>query len=164
MKRILLYLLCLLICISLSACQTDKDNVASNQSYAIDLEKCEIGYELPVYPNSDFTFQTAQGEIVEIFNFKVTLKEKNTIITKDPIDQNFMYNRFIIAVTFDGKVDPTLTGKKVRLALLEDSAMHAYNILSSETIVGEDGKFSFSGVCETNRYVYEVLFGYVNFY
>ena len=152
------------MCFSLSACANDKDNVASNQSYTIDLEKCEIGYELPTYPNADFTFKTERGEIVEISNFKVALKEKNTIITEDPIDEKFMYNRFIIIVTFDGKVDPTLAGKKVSFSLLVNSAMHGYSGCSSETVVGEDGTFSFSGVGETNRYIYEFLFGDVRFY
>ena len=153
------------MCFSLSACANDKDNVAINQSYLIDLEKCEIGYEFPTYPNTDFTFITKKGEIVEISNFKVALKEKNTAITGDPINTEFMYKRFIIIVTFDGKVDPTLAGKKVSFSLLQDSAMHSYSTCSSKTIVGEDGTFCFSGVNETSRYIYdEFLFGDVSFY
>ena len=141
----------------------NQSNIVDNQAYAIDLEKCDIGYELPVYPSCNFKFKTNRNEIAEISNFKVVLKEKNTVITEDPIDQKFMYNRFIIIVTFDGKVDPTLAGKKVWFEPLYNSTGHSYSLCSSETIVGEDGSFSFSGVDEVDRYIYEFLFGKISF-
>jgi hypothetical protein len=149
--------------LNVKATVDNQSNIIDNQAYAIDLEKCDIGYELPVYPSCNFKFKTSRDEIVEISNFKVVLKEKNTIITQDPIDREFMWERFIVTITFEGKADVMLAGKKIWFEPLYNSTGHSYSLCSSETIVGEDGSFSFSGASAVDRYIYEFLFGKISF-
>ena len=136
----------------------------NNQVCVIDLEQCEIGYELPVYPGCDFKFKTDDGEIVEVSNFRVILKEKNSVSIDETIDENFMKKRYVVAVLFDGKTDPKLAGKKVGFGQLTSATMSMYNGVSTNTTVENDGTFKFEGESKIDRYISECTFGYVAFY
>ena len=164
MKKMLMSLLCLLMCLSLLACtKSNNDTVSDNRADIIDLEKCEIGYELPTYPNSDFIFKTEKGEIVEISNFKVVLTEKNSIIGEEPINHEFILRRYWVTVTFDGKTNPTLAGKKVGISQSISPGYSSGGSASFKTVVGNDGMFSFMADFCVGRYIYDFTLGEIYF-
>ena len=157
MKKILSLLLSFYMCLCFVACVNNKvEGMNENQVCIIDLEKCEIGYELPVDPDYDFKFKTNKGEIVEISNFKATLKEKNSLINEDVIDENSLKCEYIIKVSFDGKTDPALAGKSVYFSHKIVANVHGGGTVS---VVGEDGTFKVDAKFRSDRYIIDFKFG-----
>ena len=156
MKKILSILLCLFLCFTLGAITG-----CSSEDTLIDLEDCKIGYELPVYPNVSFVFEIEDGTLVEISNYKVVLKEKNTHIGNDPLTHDFFRGRYVVSVSFHGKTDPKYVGYSVHFSRL---IRPGYYASGKGALVGENGEFDFEATFFVERYISEFVFGEIEFY
>ncbi|MCD8372956.1 MAG: hypothetical protein LUD27_06630 [Clostridia bacterium] len=98
MKKFICTALCSLIALSavpLASC--------SNNSGLINLADCEIGYELPVYPDCEFDYKIDDDCVVHISEIKAVLTAKNEINEGDVIEDEFYY-RYEISITIEAQL------------------------------------------------------------
>jgi uncharacterized protein YxeA len=116
-KKIIAVLLCLL-CLSPFAISGCNKNNSNTDSQIIDLANCEIGYELPVYPECEFNYKINEECTVHVKSIKATLIQKNTISENDTLDSEF--HPYIIHISAIGSTDMKFEGKELRLNLRID--------------------------------------------
>ena len=117
MKKFALVLLIALLCLpvlAFAACADPADD-------PYDLSTKEIGYEIPVYPDCEFSYVVKWTErdpetreevekscTVKITDMKATLTAKNTVSEGDVLEESFV--PYEITVTVAGQTDAELEG------------------------------------------------------
>ena len=120
MKKFVLVLLIALLCLpvlAFAACADPADD-------PYDLSTKEIGYEIPVYPDCEFSYVVKWTErdpetreeiekscTVKITDMKATLTAKNTISEGDVLEESF--KPYEITVTVAGQTDAKFAGLEV---------------------------------------------------
>lgn len=160
MKKFALVLLIALLCLpvlAFAACANPADDT-------YDLSTKEIGYEIPVYPDCDFSYvvkwnewnsETHEYDIeksctVKITNFNATLVEKHTISEGDILENN--YANYTVKLHAEGQTDISAAGEYLRL--LTKDAQGASMVNNDGSIVW-DFEYSFSGSSE--YYIFEYV-------
>lgn len=119
MKKFALILLVAVLCVPIFAFAACAD--PSDDPY--DLSTKEIGYEIPVYPDCEFSYkiikteynyETMQDEVVleaevHISEFSVTLVNKNPVSAGDILDEDYGY--YTVKLHVEGLADSVLVGK-----------------------------------------------------
>ena len=143
MKKFALVLLIALLCLpvlAFAACADPADD-------PYDLSTKEIGYEIPVYPDCEFsyvvkwterdtyTFEgTEKSCTVKITDMKATLTAKNTISEGDVLEEYF--HPYEVTVTVLGQTDTELAGLEVLCYVGGDNSSRNLDYAT----VGKDGK------------------------
>ena len=120
MKKFVLVLLIALLCLpvlAFAACADPADD-------PYDLSTKEIGYEIPVYPDCEFSYVVKWTErdpetreevekscTVKITDMKATLTAKNTISEGDVLEESF--KPYEITVTVAGQTDVAFSGLQI---------------------------------------------------
>ncbi len=97
MKKFIVTVLCAVVTlcsISFAACSSSSD------SGLINLADCEIGYELPVYPDCEFDYKVDDDCVVHISEIKAVLTAKNEINAGDLVEDKFY--RYEITLSANG--------------------------------------------------------------
>lgn len=118
MKKFALILLVAVLCVPIFAFAACAD--PSDDPY--DLSTKEIGYEIPVYPDCEFSYVVKWTErdpetrediekscTVKITEFKATLTQKKSIETNDVVEDRFY--RHYVTFQAKGKTDPSFAGQ-----------------------------------------------------
>lgn len=159
MKKFALVLLIALLCLpvlAFAACADPADD-------PYDLSTKEIGYEIPVYPDCDFSYVVKWDEwnsetseeiekscTVKITNFRATLVEKHTISEGDILEDN--YANYTVKLHAEGQTDISAAGEYLRL--LTKDAQGASMVNNDGSIIW-DFEYSFSGSSE--YYIFEYV-------
>ncbi len=142
MKKFALILLVAVLCVPIfafAACAEPDD--------PYDLSTKEIGYEIPVYPDCEFSYVVKWEEwdpetrediekscTVKITDMKAILIEKNSISQGDTLEND--YYPYIIKITIEGQTDVAFAGLKVTCYVRGDNS--SSSLLNST--VDNDGK------------------------
>lgn len=155
MKKFIVSAICAAVAlcsISFSACS---DNTADSNSGLINLADCEIGYELPVYPDCEFDYKVSDDCTVHISEIKAVLTAKNEINEGDFIEENFY--RYEITLRATGKVTTTTNKTEYTLHL-------SYGILDPSSVYmitaycDSSNSLAWEQVFYFNTYVSDIIF------
>ena len=151
MKKFALILLVAVLCVPIftfAACADPSDD-------PYDLSTKEIGYEIPVYPDCEFSYVVKWTErdpetrediekscTVKITDMKATLTAKNTISEGEVLEDYFY--PYTIQIRAVGETDPSFAGLEIYLHILNDG----YSFPSRTSTVDSNGNI-----------VWEYLFG-----
>lgn len=124
---------------------------ADDSQNTIDLEKCEIGDELPIYPNCEFDYKVDENYTVHISSIKLTLVEKKYIIKDSCIDDSFY--KYTIKFAANGSTHKTLSGKTVDIRLADIGLQYSLRLE-----INEDGSFGGDTEIYTNSYIIPLTF------
>lgn len=131
MKKFVSIVLCVM-CVALASIglvgcgEEDKDALP-------DLADCEIGYELPVYPDFEFDYVIDEECTIHMTSIKATLIEKNKIDPNVPLTEQFFPYVFSIEAT--ATTTPNNAGRKFELRLYVDSPAN----IAKSTTTQQDG-------------------------
>lgn len=148
MKKFALILLVAVLCVPIfafAACAEPSDN-------PYDLSTKEIGYEIPVYPDCEFSYVVKWTErdpetreyiekscTVKITDIKATLTAKNTISEGDALEESFA--PYEITVTVAGQTDTTFIGLNLGCYVRNDNDTRRVGA----AIIGQNGEIKWSG-------------------
>lgn len=163
MKKFLvvcLSLICLMFTFGLTAC--------GDKAETLDLADCEIGYELPVYPNCKFNYKITYDDykqqtldvpvIVNIDNINAILVEKNDINEDDVLEQPFhMYKINLVIV---GHTDKELSGRELRIWLIDQLTG---NTFSNKATIDENGNINWNYYSYCNSILQRISFYQLGF-
>lgn len=99
MKKFIVSAVCAVVAlcsIPFAACSSSENNGLIN------LADCEIGYELPVYPDCEFDYKVDDDCVVHISEIKAVLTAKNEINEGDLVEKDYYYYRYIITANVKG--------------------------------------------------------------
>lgn len=82
---------------------------ADDLQNTIDLEKCEIGDELPIYPNFEFDYKVNDEITVHVNSIKLILTEKNTI-KQNEVNEGYYYP-YTMTIKVSATTSPSNAGK-----------------------------------------------------
>lgn len=123
MKKFVLILLIALLCLpvlAFAACAEPADD-------PYDLSTKEIGYEIPVYPDCEFSYKIIKTEYnYETMQYEVVLEEEvhisefsATLVRKNTIEENALLTGYFYPYTIRmyavGKTSPSLEGKSLAI-------------------------------------------------
>lgn len=153
MKKFALILLVAVLCVPIFAFAACAD--PSDDPY--DLSTKEIGYEIPVYPDCEFSYVVKWDSrdfetwekiektcTVKITDMKATLTAKNTISEGDVLEESF--KPYEITTTVTGQTDIEFSGLIIYCYLIEGE-----NSIYKAATVADDGSIDWtftSGVTE----------------
>lgn len=159
MKKFVLILLIALLCLpvlAFAACAEPADD-------PYDLSTKEIGYEIPVYPDCEFSYVVKWTEsdpetyepiqkscTVKITNFSATLVEKHTISEGDILEEE--YDRFTVKIHAEGVTDNSFAGEHMRF--VTGSATNISTIAEDGTIVWD---FEYSYLTDSYYYLFQSI-------
>ena len=163
MKKFALILLVAVLCVPIFAFAACAD--PSDDPY--DLSTKEIGYEIAVYPDCEFSYVVKWTEYnynpetgipehseksctVNITEFNAVLLEKHLISEGDVLEEE--YERFTVKIHVEGATDPAMAGDELRFV--------TGNITNIST-VAEDGSivwdFEYSFLTESYYYLFNAI-------
>lgn len=159
MKKFALVLLIALLCLpvlAFAACADPADD-------PYDLSTKEIGYEIPVYPDCEFSYvvkwterdpdtyeKTEKSCTVKIIDFSAILIEKHTISKGDIVEEE--YNRFTVKIHAEGVTDKSLAGDRLRF--VTGTITNISTIASDGSIVWD---FEYSYLMDSSYYLFQAI-------
>lgn len=148
MKKFALVLLIALLCLpvlAFAACADPADD-------PYDLSTKEIGYEIPVYPDCEFSYVVKWTErdpetredvekscTVKITDIKATLTAKNTISEGDVLEEYFY--PYEVTVTVLGQTDTTFIGLNLGCYVRNDNGTRRVGAAT----IGQNGEIKWVG-------------------
>lgn len=149
MKKFVLILLIALLCLpvlAFAACAEPADD-------PYDLSTKEIGYEIPVYPDCEFSYvlkrekfdpdaqeYIEKSHTIKITAFSVTLIEKNPVSEGDVLEDDYGY--YVVKLHAEGSTDASLIGKTLWFQTVDAQGS---SIVNENSSVIWDFEYSFSG-------------------
>lgn len=149
MKKFVLILLIALLCLpvlAFAACADPADD-------PYDLSTKEIGYEIPVYPDCEFSYVVKWEEwdpetrepiekscMVKVTDFSAILINKSPVSEGDILDEDYGY--YTIKLHIDGLADTILVGKTLWFQTKDAQGSSIVNIDGS---IAWDFEYSFTG-------------------
>lgn len=124
---------------------------ADDSQSSIDLEKYEIGDELPIYPNCEFDYKVNDECTVHISSIKLTLVEKREITENCVIENDFFKYTFNLIVT--GVTHSDFSQKNIEITF--NAFINSY---STSTKINNDGTFVANMILDTNSYINQLTF------
>ena len=121
MKKLFVALISAVLCFSLFAFVGCDHKSTENDD--INIEDCEVGYKVNVYPNCEFDYQYDANGIqyqFHISSISAELTKKNTISSGDVIQGEFYPYEFTLTAT--GRTDSALAGKSFYLMLMSGNS------------------------------------------
>ncbi len=117
---------------------------ADDLQNTIDLEKCEIGDELPIYPNFEFDYKVNDEITVHVNSIKLILTEKNTI-KQNEVNEGYYYP-YTMTIKVSATTSPSNAGKKLEFVLTNGANGYSlYNTVNSDgTIEWEENRATYS--------------------
>lgn len=160
MKKFALVLLIALLCLpvlAFAACADPADD-------PYDLSTKEIGYEIPVYPDCEFSYVVKWTErdpetreeiekscTVKITDMKATLTAKNTISDGQTLDDNFY--PYTIQIKAIGNTDPSFAGLEIYFYIACD-----FSAPYETSTVDQNGSIVWEYSFGTEKYAHELSF------
>ena len=153
MKKFALILLVAVLCVPIFAFAACAD--PSDDPY--DLSTKEIGYEIPVYPDCEFSYvvkltryniETNDYDIIDertvkITHFSATLIDKNPVSNGDVLEDD--HANYTVKLHVEGLTDVSMEGTSLRL-LTKDA--QGASIVNNDGSIVWDFEHSFSGTSE----------------
>lgn len=141
MKKIVVFLMCALLCFTLFAIAG-----CGEQNQGADaIADMKIGSELPVYPNSAFDYKCVAEDgseyLIRISKISVTLIDKIDASSSDPITGMFYPYKYSVAVS--GTTSPEHAGRKFYIYFSFASGT-TYSNDTPECAVNADGTLSWN--------------------
>ena len=115
---LLVILMCGILCV-FAGCDT---NPTENKD--INIEDCEVGYKVDVYPNFPFDYSAeldGESYIVHIESIEVTLTEKNAIKEGEVVTEQFYPYAFTVVAK--ANTTSTLVGRTINIRILRNDLL-----------------------------------------